>query len=200
MMRLDHWKEICAVILFCAATAIASPAQVTLTTFVNFNGTNGNGPDAVITQGADGNFYGTTGSGGTSESCARGCGTIFKVTAGAVTTLYSFCAETGCTDGSGPVGPLVQAPNGDFYGTTSNLGAYGWGTVFKITSAGTLTTLYSFCASANCADGAQPSGGLVQGTNGNFYGTTTVGGGGSLPVIPSIPVAALSLKSLRRVS
>ena len=178
MARVCGWRWVCRVIVFCAATGIASSAQVTLTTFVNFNGTNGNGPDAVLTQGADGNFYGTTGSGGTTQSCFSGCGTIFKVIAGGVTTLYSFCPEPGCTDGSEPVGPLVQAANGDFYGTTSALGAYGGGTVFKITPSGMLTTLYSFCTLANCADGKQPNGGLVQGRNGNFYGTTAVGGEG----------------------
>lgn len=178
MGKLRSLKAVCMVFVFCAATAMVSWAQVTLTTFVNFNGTNGMGPDAVITRGADGNIYGTTGSGGTSEFCARGCGTIFKVTAGTVTALYSFCAEPGCTDGSEPVGPLVQASNGDFYGTTPTLGAYGGGTIFKISSAGTLTTLYSFCALAHCADGQQPNGGLAQGSNGNFYGTTAVGGGG----------------------
>jgi uncharacterized repeat protein (TIGR03803 family) len=167
---------VCMGSMLCMATAVASSAQVTLTTLVNFNGTNGNAPDAVLTQGADGNFYGTTGSGGASESCDFGCGTVFKVTAGALTTLYSFCAETGCMDGAGPVGPLIQAANGDFYGTTSTLGAYGGGTVFKITPAGTLTTLYSFCALADCADGYRPNGGLVQGRNGNFYGTTIDGG------------------------
>ena len=169
---------VCVISVLFMSTAIASSAQVTLTTLVNFNGTDGTGPDAVLTQGADGNFYGTTGSGGTSASCTRGCGTIFKVTAGTVTTLYSFCAETGCIDGAEPVGPLVQAANADFYGTTSTAGAYGGGTVFKITPAGTLTTLYSFCALASCADGEQPNGRLAQGRNGNFYGTTTVGGGG----------------------
>ena len=159
MARVRKRQWVCGVFLFCGIMATASLAQIT--TLVNFNGTNGTGPDAVLTQGADGNFYGTTGSGGTSANCARGCGTIFKVTAGTVTTLYSFCAETECTDGAEPVGPLVQAANGDFYGTTSTAGAYGGGTVFKITPAGTLTTLYSFCALANCADGAQPNGGLA---------------------------------------
>jgi len=176
MTRVSGWRWVWGLLVGCGVIAISSSAQVTITTLVNFNGTNGNGPDAVLTQGADGNFYGTTGSGGASADCASGCGTIFKVIAGGVTTLYSFCAETGCTDGAEPAGPLVQAANGDFYGTTPARGAYGGGTVFKITPAGILTTLYSFCALANCADGYRPNGGLVQGRNGNFYGTTIDGG------------------------
>lgn len=95
--------------------------------------------------------------------------------AGTLTILYNFCIQTNCVDGANPRGSLVQIANGDFYGTTAYGGAYGGGTVFKITPTGTLTTLYSFCALANCADGQYPSG-LVQGANGNFYGTTTYGG------------------------
>ena len=84
-------------------------------------------------------------------------------------------------------GPLVQTASGDFYGTTENGGAncsaiQGCGTFFKITSAGALTTLYSFCSQANCADGQSPyTGGLVQGTDGNFYGTTNYGGANTCP-------------------
>jgi uncharacterized repeat protein (TIGR03803 family) len=64
--------------------------------------------------------------------------------AGTLTTLYSFCAESGCADGSGPLGALVQASNGEIYGTTEYGGAYGLGTAFKITPGGGLTTLFSF--------------------------------------------------------
>jgi uncharacterized repeat protein (TIGR03803 family) len=87
------------------------------------------------------------------------------------TTLHSFDV----TDGVNP-GGLVQATNGDLYGTTVGGGAYGNGTVFRITPSGTLTTLYSFCAQSGCTDGANPVAGLVQATNGDFYGTT-IGGG-----------------------
>jgi uncharacterized repeat protein (TIGR03803 family) len=76
----------------------------------------------------------------------------------------------------------VQATDGNFYGTTSGGGAAcysdtGCGTVFQITPAGKLTTLYSFCTSGYplCADGISPDG-LAQATNGNFYGTTPQGG------------------------
>jgi uncharacterized repeat protein (TIGR03803 family) len=121
-------------------------------------------PFAGLVQGADGNFYGTTGGGGTS-----GFGTVFKVTpVGILTVLHSFNS----TDGAQPRSPLFQATDGNFYGTTSGGGAHSDGTVFKITAAGALTTLYSFCAQKNCADGSAPIAGVVQGTDGNFYGTT----------------------------
>ena len=73
---------------------------------------------------------------------------------------------------------MIQATNGDLYGTTTYFGASseGGGTVFKITPDGALTTLYSFCSLTNCADGLGPYSGLVQATNGDFYGVTNAGG------------------------
>lgn len=79
-------------------------------------------------------------------------------------------------DGSYPYAGLVQGADGDFYGTTYNGGTYGYGTVFKITVAGELTTLYSFCPGEICTDGMYPNAGLVEATNGSFYGTTLYGG------------------------
>ena len=108
--------------------------------------------------------------------------------AGVVTTLYSFCSQENCTDGWGPWDTLVQGTDGDFYGTTYGGGRStycingppGCGTVFKITPAGMLTTLHIFCASGfPCTDGHGPSAGLIQATNGNFYGSTGSGGGNS---------------------
>ncbi len=130
--------------------------------------TDGDHPWAGLVQGSDGNFYGTTYEGG-----AYGNGTVFEITpAGALTTLHDFNG----TDGANPLAVLVQATDGNFYGTTSG-GAYGAGTVFKITPAGTLTTLWIFCkAGGPCTDGGAPWAGLVQGTDGNFYGTTAAGG------------------------
>ncbi len=152
----------------------------TLTTLYSFCSqggcTDGDSPVAGLIQGTDGNFYGTTAYGGANSPDA---GTIFKITpTGTLTTLYSFCSQSGCTDGYGPLGALVQATDGNFYGTTYGGGANGVGTVFKITPSGTLTTLYSFrfCYEGGCTDGDSPYAALVQATDGNFYGTTDAGG------------------------
>ena len=144
---------------------------------------------AQLVQGTDGNFYGTTENGGTGMyGPGAGCGTVFKITpARKLTTLYSFCSQAGWTDGAYPVAGLIQATDGNLYGTTLDGGANcvgnsGCGTVFKITPSGEFTTVYSFCAQSGCADGEYPWAGLVQGTDGNFYGTTENGalGGGTV--------------------
>lgn len=130
----------------------------------------GNTPYAGVIQATDGNLYGTTSS-----------GTVFKMSReGVLTTIYTFCTQTGCPDGAGPTASVIQASDGNFYGTTDAGGAYGYGTVFKITSGGVLTTLHSF----NRADGATPLAGLAQGTNGSIYGTTIVGGDSSCDAPP----------------
>jgi len=227
------WRHFCAAFLFCAAAAIGSTAQ-TLTTMVQFDETNGQEPNGLI-QGFDGNFYGTTLSGGTRSGF--GVGTIFILSrAGSLSTLYNFCT-TSCNDGDDPEAGVIQANDGNFYGTTSGGGTSGacnggcgtiyrltpkgkettlhsfasldgsfsqagliqavdgtfygttasggakcngfvpcYGTVFKITPGGKLTTLHSFCLKIGCTDGLNPSAGLVQATNGNFYGTTPSGG------------------------
>ena len=88
--------------------------------------------------------------------------------------MYSFCSLTNCADGSSP-NLLTQGSDGNFYGTTES-GGIGDGTVFEITSTGTLTTLHSMCSETLCSDGSSPIGGLLQATNGAFYGTTYMGG------------------------
>ncbi|HXM41403.1 MAG TPA: choice-of-anchor tandem repeat GloVer-containing protein, partial [Bryobacteraceae bacterium] len=141
-----------------------------LTTLHTFDGTDGSVPWGLV-QAASGDFYGTTYLGG-----AYGQGTVFKVTpSGALTTLYSFCAQSGCPDGAGPYGGLAQSTDGALYGTTVTGGSNHVGTFFKVTTNGTLTTLYSFCSGA-CADGYYPYSGLVLASDGDFYGTTQRGG------------------------
>ena len=147
----------------------------TLTTLHSFDLTDGAGPEGLV-QASDGNFYGTTNSGGFSNSnCNAGntagtCGTVFKITpAGAFTTLHLFSF----TDGGNPGVPPIQASDGNLYGTTSDGGTTASGTVFKITSTGTLTTLHNL--DTKNGDGSFPMG-LVQHTNGTFYGPTIRGG------------------------
>jgi uncharacterized repeat protein (TIGR03803 family) len=196
--KLSRGKRAYAVLVLCAATAIALPAQ-TFTRLSSFDSTDGANPWGLV-QGTDGNFYGMTSEGGVNCS-PHGCGTVFKITSGGVlTTLYSFCAQTGCTDGAGPSAGLVQATNGDFYGTTGYGGAYcastgGCGTIFEITPSGTLTTLYNFCSQGvypYCTDGEEPLAGLVQATNGNFYGTTLGGANGYGTVFKITPSGTLT--------
>jgi uncharacterized repeat protein (TIGR03803 family) len=218
MTRFAKWSSFC---LFFAATAIASPAQ-TFTRLASFDSANGANPQLMsLVQGSDGNFYGTTPYGGGAGfgaaftvsaagdltgfcyfrqgGCANGyepyagliqasdgnfygttwqggtsnTGTVYELTAaGALTVLHNFCSQRNCADGDEPYAPLIQAANKNFYGTTLNGGTKGYGTVFEITSAGTLTTLHSF----RFSDGASPTAGLIQAKNGNFYGTTLYGG------------------------
>ena len=165
-----NWKA-GTLLLFCAMTALSLSAQ-TLTPLYNFDSTDGANPFAGLVQATDGNFYGTTNVGGANANN----GTVFKITpGGTLTTLYSFCAQTNCTDGALPVAGLMQATNGSLYATIQAGGANNRGTVFKITPSGALTTLYSFCAQSSCTDGSTPYAGLIQ-VNGNFYGTTEFGG------------------------
>ena len=185
-------KAFCIIFVFCAATAIASPAQV-LTTLHSFDGSDGSGPYAALVQASNGNFYGTTEYGGYS-GCNNGCGTVFQMTpGGTLTTLHSFNGA----DGAEPLAAPVQASDGNLYGTTfgggQGCGANGCGTVFKITPSGTLTTLYAFCSQPGCADGTGPQAGLIQASDGNFYGTTSGGGANNYGTVFKItPSGALT--------
>jgi uncharacterized repeat protein (TIGR03803 family) len=153
-------------------TVFKLSASGTLTTLHSFDGTDGAEPLAGVVQASNGSFYGPTYSGG-----SKGDGTVFEVTSsGTFTTLHSFCSQSGCADGANPFGALILGTDGNLYGTTLAGGAHGDGTVFKITPAGTLTTLHSFCSQSGCPDGEFPQTGLVQASDGNFYGTTLLGG------------------------
>jgi uncharacterized repeat protein (TIGR03803 family) len=154
--------------------------QGKLTYLHSFSGTKGAYPEATLLQALDGNLYGTTAGGAnTNDICngVGGCGTVFRIApTGEFTMLYAFCSQAGCADGADPQGGLIQGTDGNLYGTTTYGGANDDGTMFEITPTGTLTTLYSFCSESNCDDGSQPWSGLLQGTDGTFYGTTTAGG------------------------
>src|SRR5258708_1352805 len=127
MRKVGGWKSICTVLVLCTAT-ISSRAQ-TYVTLHSFNSTDGNDPLGTLVQGVDGNFYGTTHSGGSFN-----LGTVFKISpGGTVTTLHSFCAQTSCPDGSATGAPLALASDGNFYGTTLAGGTNGSPTVFQTT-------------------------------------------------------------------
>jgi uncharacterized repeat protein (TIGR03803 family) len=176
--------------LFLAATvAVAQNEQdpnkeVKFTTLFNFDGTSAHWPNMAPVQGRDGNLYATTASGGVGGQGSFN-GTVFKITpGGTLTTLYDFCSQSKCADGSLPAGALVLGTDGNFYGVTTLGGATGNGTVFKITPSGTLTTLYNWCSQPNCADGSFAgwpvfNAPFVQATDGNFYGVNSGGGNAS---------------------
>jgi uncharacterized repeat protein (TIGR03803 family) len=155
-MRLIHLAR--ALFLLPAMAGMFAYGQ-TFTSLASFNGVNGEFPCCSLLQATDGNFYGTTVSGG-------GGGTVFKVTpAGAITDVYDFSAYN--YDGE-PGSGLTQGTDGGLYGTTPTGGFNGYGTAFKITLSGQLTTLYNFFDNA----GANPTGVLALGADGNFYGET----------------------------
>ena len=182
-----------------AGTVFKITATGTLTTLYSFcahgnaSCTDGKDPEAALVQATDGNFYGTTFNGGVDcNGSGLGCGTVFKITpTGTLTTLYSF---VGGTPWVYPYAGLVQAADGNFYGTTAGGGAHSAGMVFRITPGGSLTTLYNFCAQTGCADGGGPHAGLIQATDGNLYGTTgntvfKITVGGTLTTLHSFPCA-----------
>jgi uncharacterized repeat protein (TIGR03803 family) len=183
-----------------AGTVYKVTSSGTLTTLYNFcsqpNCSDGKAPYAGVIQEAGGNLYGTTDDGGeygNNPNCAQnvsgGCGIAYKLSpSGVLTTLYTFCSLANCSDGNFPQAPLTLGSDGNLYGTTSQGGAVGQGTAFRLTPNGTLTTLHSFCTEPNCTDGSDPYN-LIQATDGNFYGTTVLGG----PIYQITPEGAFSV-------
>ena len=165
-----------------------------LTALHIFDYAEGTRPSAGLMLAPNGILYGATTQGDPANGCSGAggaCGTLFKITSGgALTILHKFDA----TDGSFPSAGLVLASNGNFFGTTSENGANGvGGTIFKIASSG-LTTLYNFCSVVTlgaCTDGSAPTG-LIQGFDGNLYGTTGLGGTNNIGTIFKVSAAGLT--------
>jgi uncharacterized repeat protein (TIGR03803 family) len=159
------------------ATGSAKSQTYSYSVLHEFTGVpDGSDPNADLVLDAQRNLYGTTPYGGSGncndEFGTVGCGTVFKVdTTGNETVLHSFTGTDG--DGAFPTGGLVLDAQGNLYGTTSSGGTFGGGTVFKMTSTGGETVIYSFGSQAG--DGGGPTG-LVLDAEGNFYGTTAAGG------------------------
>jgi len=151
----------------------------TLTTIYSFCSqpgcVDGMNPCGPLVHASDGNFYGTTVGGG-NEPCDYGCGTVFKITErGVLTSIHRFCSENGCADGASPNSGLIQARDGNLYGTTFGGGTRctpGCGTIFRITPRGTFTMLHDFGGT----DGDIITAGLIQAADGDFYGTAARGG------------------------
>jgi uncharacterized repeat protein (TIGR03803 family) len=133
-------------------------------------------PEAGLFRDGSGNLYGTTFFGGNGSGCdinVGGCGAVFKIDSGGnETTFYAF---DGAHDGWNPTDRLIMDTAGNLYGTTQFGGLYGYGTVFELSPAGSETILHHFQGGS---DGANPNAGVVQDTEGNFYGTTRYGGHG----------------------
>jgi uncharacterized repeat protein (TIGR03803 family) len=166
-MKLSKSLISFALAFACAALtlslAVRAQAQ-TFSYFANFNAKNGG---ASVMQATDGNLYMGGGSG------VYNHGAILRVTpTGGFNILYSFCSQRGCPDGRVPSTPILGS-DGNFYGATEAGGnRFGGGTVYKMTLDGKITTLYSFCTTNECPDGAAP-GGVIQASDGNLYGTTS---------------------------
>jgi uncharacterized repeat protein (TIGR03803 family) len=127
-----------------------------------------------------GELYGTTASGGDYLPCysygGDGCGTVFAIDrSGAERLLYQFKGDfgSGPKDGEVPMGRLISDGAGNFYGTTPFGGAHESGTIFRVTTNGSETVLYSFNGKG---DGARPYSGVIRDTAGNLYGVTYFGG------------------------
>jgi uncharacterized repeat protein (TIGR03803 family) len=145
-----------AVAFLILASAALVEAQ-TIQTIYSFTGGSDGASPSLLTLGSDGNLYGTTASGGSSDA-----GTVFKVTTnGTLTTLVSFRNTFGDYPSF-----LTLGSDGNLYGTTSADSSYIWAAVFRVTTSGMLNTLFS---SSNyiCSMSA-----LIQGSDGNYYGTT----------------------------
>ena len=185
-MKKSLLKLAFAFAAFTLVLAVRAQAQ-TVTYPAKFNGTNGWQPFGGVVQATDGNFYGTTAFGG------NGNGNVFRMTpSGKITSIYNFCSQANCTDGSIPDTAPILGSDGNLYGVTLSgglilAGGGGNGVFYRLTLSGQLTVLHKFCHGSGCPDGGNPSG-IMQAADGNFYGVAqggTEGGGIIFKITPS---------------
>ena len=166
---------------------VVNPASGAVTILHSFASSDGTTPLGPLVQATDGSLYGTTSSQGT----ASYYGTVFRLGLdGTFTVLKSFQS----TDGSSPAAGLIQASDGFLYGTTKSGGTYDDGTIFRIGLDGTFTPLYTFDFHNNGYGGSQPVAALIQGSDGQLYGTTSAGGDNNEGTVFSyVPGGALTI-------
>lgn len=139
----------------------------TYSVIYSFDITHGYHPVAAPVQGVDGFLYIPVALGGTNL-----CGAVVQLsTAGVLNNSYDFPCEPG---GDYPIGPLVQASNGNFYSTTQDGGSNGEGTIYQMTTGMVVTLLHSF--GSTFGDGEYPAAGMLLATDGNYYGAAAEGG------------------------
>jgi len=184
--KLKMWRRLVLPIIF----FLISPSSLALFSYQSVEEFERPGAQSLgrLLLHSDGNYYGTTVSGG-----SLGHGTVFRMSAaGVVTTLLSFSGSVGSAPGSGPVGGVVEGADGALYGTTSAGGSSGFGLAFRITTAGVYSTLAIFSGTGGAAPGSVP-GPLVLHADGNFYGTTEAGGAsGAGTVFQMTPAGAVT--------
>jgi len=177
-------KSLITLALACATLSISLAVCAhtqTVTYLAKFGGANGWEPFGSVVQATDGNFYGTTAFGG------NGHGNVFRMTpSGKITSIYNFCSQTNCTDGATPDTTPILGIDGNLYGVTLSggnilAGGGGNGVFYRLTLAGRFTVLHDFCSADGCPDGGNPPG-VMQASDGNFYGVagTGTGSGGGL--------------------
>ncbi len=166
----------------------------------------GSQPIAGLIHASDGNFYGATTAGG------NGHGVLFRMTpSGAVTPLHSFCPQGNCNDGNVPEGRLLQANNGNFYGTTSSGGAHGDGTVFSLTGPSLIATStvlvtapnpshfnqnVTMTATVHAQNGSTPVGNVVFDSDGLAIGAATLNNGVAVLNYSTLPIGTHSLVAI----
>ena len=192
--RVADWRKRSRIILSLLASAILSMLLTTSQAQTNYQRIlafgplpqSGSSPRAQLMEGSDGFLYGTTYTGGASNS-----GTIFKIKkdGSGLAQIYSF------TNSDFPLGGLVEATNGALCGTTSGGGANGAGTVFRCNKDGSGFTLLHVFPTGN-GDGTVPVCGLIRGNNGILYGTTAGGGVSNVGTVFRLSSAGVSYTNL----